>query len=97
MVRTGSDAYSGTLDIEKSHSGRCHHHAHPMRHTVGWLEHVFYGNEMWNGYDCRNVSSFGAAKCGIEKTKEKMVGRGVRWTYHECSTKLPSRTVCNHA
>jgi len=32
---------------------------------------------MWNGYDCRLVSSFGAQKCGIEKTQEKMVGRGV--------------------
>ena len=43
------------------------------------LGHVFAyeDNNMWNGYDCREVSSFGAAKCGIEKTKSKMVGRGV--------------------
>jgi kynurenine formamidase len=32
---------------------------------------------MWNGYDCREVTSFGAQKCGIEKTKARMVGRGV--------------------
>jgi kynurenine formamidase len=32
---------------------------------------------MWNGYDCREVTSAGAQKCGIEKTKNKMVGRGV--------------------
>ena len=32
---------------------------------------------MWNGYDCREVTSTGAQKCGIEKTKNKMVGRGV--------------------
>jgi len=32
---------------------------------------------MWNGYDCREVTSNGAQKCGIEKTKHKMVGRGV--------------------
>jgi hypothetical protein len=32
---------------------------------------------MWNGYDCREVTSAGAQKCGIEKTKAKMVGRGV--------------------
>ena len=31
----------------------------------------------WNGYDCREVTSSGAQKCGIEKTKNKMVGRGV--------------------
>jgi kynurenine formamidase len=32
---------------------------------------------MWNGYDCRNVTTAGAQKCGIEKTRDKMVGRGV--------------------
>jgi kynurenine formamidase len=32
---------------------------------------------MWNGYDCREVTSNGAQKCGIEKTKNKMVGRGI--------------------
>src|SRR5258707_13344839 len=41
------------------------------------LGHVFYENYMWNGYDCREVSSAGAQKCGIEKTKSKMGGRGV--------------------
>jgi kynurenine formamidase len=41
------------------------------------LGHIFYGDHMWNGYDCRTVTSAGAQKCGIEKTKEKMVGRGV--------------------
>jgi kynurenine formamidase len=38
---------------------------------------VFYEDFMWNGYDCREVSSAGAQKCGIEKTKSRMVGRGV--------------------
>ena len=32
---------------------------------------------MWNGYDCREVTTAGAQKCGIEKTKSRMVGRGV--------------------
>jgi kynurenine formamidase len=32
---------------------------------------------MWNGYDCRTVTSAGAQKCGIEQTRERMVGRGV--------------------
>jgi len=41
------------------------------------LGHIPYGNHMWNGYDCRNVTSAGAQKCGIGKTKERMVGRGV--------------------
>src|SRR5437660_10589151 len=32
---------------------------------------------MSNGYDWRMVTSAGAQKCGIEKTNERMVGRGV--------------------
>src|SRR3990172_5532456 len=36
-----------------------------------------YYDYMWKGYGCRNVTSGGALKGGIGKTKEKMVGRGV--------------------
>jgi kynurenine formamidase len=51
----------------------------PLQCGTQWdgLGHVFYENYMWNGYDCREVTSNGAQKCGIEKTKNKMVGRGV--------------------
>jgi len=78
MLRSGSDAYSGTLDPRKIRSAD-DLVIMPMQCGTQWdgLGHIFYGNHMWNGYDCRNVSSFGAQKCGIEKTKEKMVGRGV--------------------
>jgi kynurenine formamidase len=78
MLRSGSDAYSGTLDHRKIRSAD-DLVIMPMQCGTQWdgLGHIFYGNHMWNGYDCRNVSSFGAQKCGIEKTKEKMVGRGV--------------------
>jgi kynurenine formamidase len=51
----------------------------PLQCGTQWdgLGHVFYENSMWNGYDCREVTSNGAQKCGIEKTKNRMVGRGV--------------------
>src|SRR5258707_12306986 len=51
----------------------------PLQAGTHWdgLGHIFYDGHMWNGYDCREVSSFGAAKAGIHFTKEKMVGRGV--------------------
>jgi len=51
----------------------------PLQCGTQWdgLGHVFYENWMWNGYDCREVTSAGAQKAGIEKTKNKMVGRGV--------------------
>lgn len=32
---------------------------------------------MWNGYSANEVDSFGAHKCGIEKTKDRFQGRGV--------------------
>jgi kynurenine formamidase len=78
MLRTGTDAYSGTLDARGIRSAD-DLVILPCQAATHWdgLGHIFYDNFMWNGYDCRNVSSFGAAKAGIEKAKEKMVGRGV--------------------
>ncbi|GAB4065225.1 cyclase family protein [Ancylobacter sonchi] len=78
MLRTGTDAYSGVLDKRGIRSAD-DLVLLPLQAATHWdgLGHIFYNDYMWNGYDCREVSSFGAAKCGIEKTKEKMVGRGV--------------------
>lgn len=78
MLRTGTDAYSGVLEDRKI-STADDVVILPMQCGTQWdaLSHVFYGNHMWNGYDCRNVTSLGAQKCGIEKTKDRMVGRGV--------------------
>ena len=36
------------------------------------LGHVFFGDKMWNGYDARLVDSLGAAKNGIEKTRNSI-------------------------
>lgn len=78
MLRTGTDAYSGVLDTRKIRSAD-DIVIMPTQCGTQWdgLGHIFYGEQMWNGYDCRTVTSAGAQKCGIEKTKEKMVGRGV--------------------
>src|SRR5262250_235585 len=78
MLRTGTDAYSGVLDHRKIR-GADDLVIMPLQCGTQWdgLGHIFYENSMWNGYDCREVTSFGAQKCGIEKTKSKMVGRGV--------------------
>jgi len=78
MLRTGTDAYSGVLD-KRGIRAADDMVVMPLQCGTQWdgLGHVFYENNMWNGYDCREVSSFGAQKCGIEKTKSKMVGRGV--------------------
>ena len=78
MLRTGTDAYSGVLD-KRGIRAADDMVMMPLQCGTQWdgLGHVFYENNMWNGYDCREVSSSGAQKCGIEKTKAKMVGRGV--------------------
>jgi kynurenine formamidase len=78
MLRTGTDAYSGVLD-KRGIRAADDLVVMPLQSGTQWdgLGHVFYENYMWNGYDCREVTSFGAQRCGIEKTKEKMVGRGV--------------------
>ena len=78
MLRTGTDAYSGVLDQRGIRSSD-DLVIMPLQSGTQWdgLGHIFYGNQMYNGYDCRLVASTGAAKCGIEKSKEKMVGRGV--------------------
>src|SRR5437660_993050 len=78
MLRTGTDAYSGVLD-KRGIRAADDMVVMPLQCGTQWdgLGHVFYENSMWNGYDCREVTSAGAQKCGIEKTKNKMVGRGV--------------------
>jgi len=78
MTRTGTDAYSGVLDHRKIR-GTDDLVIMGLQSGTQWdgLGHILYEDTMWNGYDCRTVTSGGAQKAGIEKTKEKMVGRGV--------------------
>src|SRR4029079_8394194 len=78
MLRTGTDAYSGVLD-HRGIRAADDMVVMPLQCGTQWdgLGHVFYESSMWNGYDCREVTSAGAQKCGIEKTKNKMVGRGI--------------------
>jgi kynurenine formamidase len=78
MTRTGTDAYSGVLDHRKIRAAD-DILIMPLQCGTQWdgLGHIFYGDHMWNGYDCRMVTSSGAQKAGIENTRERMVGRGV--------------------
>ena len=78
MTRTGTDAYSGVLD-HRGIRGADDLIMMPLQCGTQWdgLGHVFFEDFMWNGYDCREVTTAGAQKAGIEKTKDKMVGRGV--------------------
>lgn len=78
MLATGTDAVSGVQD-----QGGLRYAddmvSLPMQCGTQWdaLGHIFYDDKMWNGYDARLVDSNGAQKNGIEKVKDRMVGRGV--------------------
>ena len=78
MLRTGTDAYSGVLD-KRGIRAADDMVVMPLQCGTQWdgLGHVFYENYMWNGYDCREVTTAGAQKCGIEKTKP-------RWSAAAC-------------
>jgi kynurenine formamidase len=78
MLATGTDAVAGrheSIGIRYADDMV----SMPLQCGTQWdaLGHVFNGEKMWNGYDARLVDSSGAQKNGIEKVKDKMVGRGV--------------------
>jgi kynurenine formamidase len=51
----------------------------PLQCVTQWdsLAHVFYEGKMYNGREATLVTSSGAARNSIDKTKDKIVGRGV--------------------
>jgi kynurenine formamidase len=78
MLATGTDAVAGRQDgIKIRYADDMI--TMPLQCNTQWdaLGHVFYGDKMWNGYDAALVDSSGANKNGIEKTRDRMVGRGV--------------------
>ena len=85
MLATGTDAISGVQDsVPGAPNARGLRYADdmvslPLQCGTQWdgLGHIFYEDKMWNGYDAKLVDSGGAHRNGIEKTKAKMVGRGV--------------------
>lgn len=87
MIMTGTDAVTGKQDELKIRYAD-DMVTMPTQCATHWdaLGHIFYEyydeqgqrkTVMWNGYPSTLVGSGGAEKCGIEKTKDKMVGRGI--------------------
>ena len=78
MLATGTDAVAGNQD-EGGIRYADDMVSLPLQCGTQWdaLGHIFYDDKMWNGYDAALVDSNGAQKNGIEKVKDKMVGRGV--------------------
>jgi kynurenine formamidase len=86
MTWTGTDAILGRQDhIKLRYADDVV--TMPLQSATHWdsLGHIFYETweddqrnvVMWNGYSAANVDSFGCHKCGIQNTKDKLIGRGV--------------------
>jgi len=78
MLATGTDALSGNQDA----AGLRYADdmvSMPLQCGTQWdaLGHIFFDDRMWNGYSAALVDSNGARKNGIERVKDRMVGRGV--------------------
>jgi len=81
MFRDGGDAPKTEAEVleMQGYGGADDWIAMPLQCTTQWdsLAHVFYEGKMYNGYDISLVTSAGAAKNSIAKTRDKIVGRGV--------------------
>lgn len=78
MRHSGVDGYAGLRDITGIR-GADDWIIMPLQCGTQWdaLSHIFYKDQMYNGYHITEVWSYGAKRNGIEKTKDKIAGRGV--------------------
>src|SRR5512132_3104149 len=81
MFRDGGDAPKTPAEVRamEGYGGSDDWIVMPLQCVTQWdsLAHIFYQGKMWNGYDCTLVTSTGAARNSIDKTKSKLAGRGV--------------------
>jgi len=81
MFRDGGDAPKTDAEVAaaQGYGGSDDWIVMPLQCVTQWdsLAHIFYQGKMWNGYDCTLVTSTGAAKNSIDKTKSRLAGRGV--------------------
>ncbi len=79
MAFSGSDTIAGSFPLPHGFGAADDNVWMPLQCGTQWdsLAHIFDHGEMWNGYSCALVNSFGAGKCGIQTLREKLVSRGV--------------------
>jgi kynurenine formamidase len=81
MLATGTDAAAGKQDGDGTAYLRYADDAinMPCQASTQWdaLCHIFLDDKMYNGYPATDVTVQGAARLGIDKVRDKMVGRGV--------------------
>jgi hypothetical protein len=81
MFRDGGDAPKTPAEVQamEGYGGSDDWIVMPLQCVTQWdsLAHIFYEGKMYNGYDAALVTSSGAAKNSIDKTKSRLAGRGV--------------------
>jgi kynurenine formamidase len=81
MFRDGGDAPKTPAEVKamEGYGGSDDWIVMPLQCVTQWdsLAHIFDQGKMYNGYDATLVSSSGAAKNSIFKTKDRIAGRGV--------------------
>src|SRR3989475_2875903 len=81
MFRDGGDAPKTPAEVKdmQGYGGSDDWIVMPLQCVTQWdsLAHIFYEGKMYNGYDATLVTSSGAAKNSIDKTRDKIAGRGV--------------------
>src|SRR5687767_9749484 len=81
MFRDGGDAPRTPAEVKamEGYGGSDDWIVMPLQCATQWdsLAHIFYEGKMYNGYDATLVTSSGAAKNSIDKTRDRIVGRGV--------------------
>ena len=80
MLRDGGDTHAGSMpDMPEGIGGADDVIILPTHGATHWdaLAHIHFDSRMWNGYDCREVSSFGARRNDIAQYRDRIVGRAV--------------------
>src|SRR5215831_4186661 len=81
MFRDGGDAPKTPAEVAaaQGYGGSDDWIVMPLQCVTQWdsLAHIFDSGKMYNGYDAALVTSSGAERNSIDKTKSKIVGRGV--------------------
>jgi hypothetical protein len=80
MLASGADAAAGAQDLIPGGFRYADDLViMPLQCATQWdsLAHVSYDGQMYNGYDARLVTGYGAGRNSIDKMKERIVSRGV--------------------
>ena len=95
MLRTGTDAYAGVLD-KRGIRAADDMVTMPLQCGTQWdgLGHVFYEDTMWNGYDCREVTSAPARRnAASRRPRTGWSAAACCWTWRAARASTRSTTA----